>query len=316
VVELTDVIERGRAAYQAIKPHILQTPLYPSHLGPNLLIKAENVQYTGSFKLRGACSKVIQLAEEGHKTLITASTGNHGLAVATIAKQLGILPIIYVPESIISLKEKKLTDIGANLYKVPGSSEQSELRARKEAKAQGIPFISPYNDLDVIAGQATIAIELKEQTDLNEVNTIYITIGGGGLIAGIGSFLKKQYPHIEIIGCQPANSTTMYYSIQQGEVVEITHEGTLSDGSAGGIEKDSITFPLAQQIIDRFILVDEDQIREAMRLAFKEHNTIIEGSAGVALAGYLADDKPTSAIVVWCGGNIDPTRWLDVIIQT
>ena len=182
---------------------------------------------------------------------------------------------------------------------------ETEKKARSVAEVEGYCYISPYADLQIIAGQGTIGKEIEN--DLPDVDVVFVTVGGGGLICGIGSYLKSYKKDVEIVGCLPANSPVMYESIKAGRVVDVPCYETLSDGSSGGIEEDSVTFPLAQKVVDRWILVDEEEIADALYLMLDKHCKIIEGAAAVALASFLKHCNEyvgKNVVVVICGGNI------------
>jgi len=166
-------------------------------------------------------------------------------------------------------------------------------------------YLSPYNDEEVIAGQGTIGIEILGQ--LPDVDVVFIAVGGGGLIGGIGSVLKNHDPGIRVVGCQPVASPVMARSVEAGEILEMASEPTLSDGTAGGIEPDAITFQLNQAVVDEWVVVDEDEIVAAMRLYLRSESGAIEGAAGVAIAGLLASAAEiagSNVVVLICGGNI------------
>lgn len=303
MIKPEEISSRISPSYQRIKSYINHTRLVLDPL-QGLWLKCENEQKTGSFKWRGALSK-LSLLQTG-QNIVTASTGNHGLAVANASQIFGLNATIYVPESASSMKVEKIKKTGANIVKVKGDSLIAELAGKKFALENNLPWISPYNDPDVIAGQGTIGIELLQ--DLSRVNRAYITVGGGGLISGVASFLKNVDPNVEIIGCQPENSPEMYLSILADHVVTAPDaKDTLSDGSAGPLEEDSITFPLCQQLVDRFMLISENEIEDALRYLFDQHQLVVEGSAGVAMAAAMKDQKSDNSVVILCGGNIDPT---------
>lgn len=293
------------SVYSRIHSHVLPTRLiHDEQYG--LWLKCENEQKTGSFKWRGALSK-LSLFNPG-QSIVTASTGNHGLGVANAAAQFGLKAKIFIPSSASPRKIEKLKSLGVDLVLVNGDSLDAEMQGKEYATTNELPWVSPYNDPEVIAGQGTIGLEISKELD--RIDKVYITVGGGGLISGIGAWLKTHQPAIEIIGCQPVNSPEMYLSILAGHVVNAPESlSTLSDGSAGPLEEDSITFPICDQLIDRFILVTEVEIEDAMRHLYSAHDLVVEGAAGVAMAAAAKDTmrRPDDvSVVILCGGNIDP----------
>ena len=293
------------SVYSRIHSHILPTRLIHDSKY-NIWLKCENEQNTGSFKWRGALSK-LSLFHPG-QSIVTASTGNHGLGVANAAVLFGLNAKIFIPASASQRKIEKLKSLGVDLVLVNGDSLAAEIQGKEYARTHELPWVSPYNDPDVIAGQGTIGLEIDQA--LKHIDKAYITVGGGGLISGIGAWLKTHHPDIEIIGCQPVNSPEMYLSILAGHVVNAPEPlSTLSDGSAGPLEEDSITFPICNLLIDRFVLVTENEIEDALRHLYQHHGLIVEGAAGVAMASAIKDSKRKAndvSVVVLCGGNIDP----------
>ena len=292
-------------AYSRIQTHLVRTPLIhdKSH---HLWLKCEQLQTTGSFKWRGALSKLSSL--QTGQTVVTASTGNHGMGVVKAADIFGMNVIVFLPVNASPGKKDKLIRSGVEVIQLEGDSLAAEMAGKKYAADHGFAWVSPYNDPQVIAGQGTIGFELLEQ--LPKIDRVYVTVGGGGLISGIAGYIKAQSPDTEIIGCQPLHSPEMYLSVLAGHVVNAPEElPTLSDGSAGPLEPDSITFPICQKLVDRFILVTEEEIRKAIQNVFHEQSATIEGAAGVAYAAALKDTdrsaKDISAVIL-CGGNIDP----------
>lgn len=290
-------------SYQRISDQVRETRLVLDETH-HLWLKCEQEQKTGSFKWRGALSK-LSLLRQG-SLVVTASTGNHGLAIATAAPLFDLRVKIFVPSSTAFSKLEKIKKTGAEVVEINGDSLSAELAGKKFARKNNLPWISPYNDAEVISGQGTIGIELDRQ--LADIERIYITVGGGGLVSGIASWLKQHHPEIEIIGCQPENSPEMYLSILTGHVVTFPDASeTLSDGSAGPLESDSITYPICRTLIDRFVLISEDEIKYAMRYLYATHGMVIEGAAGVAMAAAIKENEHRGrTVVVLCGGNIDP----------
>lgn len=292
------------AAYTRIKAHVIPTRLVRDDKY-NLWLKCENEQETGSFKWRGALAKLSLFKPGQH--IITASTGNHGLGVASASLLYGLKAKIFIPVSASAKKVEKLIALGADLQRVDGDSLDAEKAGKEFARAQGLPWVSPYNDPDVISGQGTIGLEITEA--LPELDKIYITVGGGGLISGIGSWIRTYHPGVEIIACQPIHSPEMYLSIMAGHVVNAPESlTTLSDGSAGPLEEDSITFGLCDELVDRFLLVSEDEIEKAIKHLFHTHELVVEGAAAVAMAAAIKDPlrrATDQSVIILCGGNID-----------
>ena len=194
---------------------------------------------------------------------------------------------------------------------------EAEIHARSVAEATGRVFISPYNDADVIAGQGTIGVELMRQCP--EIDLALVAIGGGGLIAGIATYLKAVKPSVKIIGCLPENSPVMSASVEAGRLLDIPTLPTLSDATAGGIEPGAITFELCQALVDEYVLVSEHEIADAMRFLLRHHHFVVEGSAAVAVAAYqkIAGRYPgKAAAIVLCGGNIGYDTFRGVICDS
>ncbi|MGI9236956.1 MAG: threonine/serine dehydratase [Woeseiaceae bacterium] len=313
---------RARTAAQRIRRFVLETPLayspaFSEALGASVYFKLENRQYTGSFKLRGAMNRLMTLTDEQRsKGCVAASSGNHGAAVACAMQTLGANGIIFVPEQTSKVKVDAIRSHGAEVVFFGADGLDTEQHARAYAEREGMVYLSPYNDPEVIAGQGSCGVEIVEQ--LGDVETIFIAVGGGGLIGGVGSVLKEHNPAIRVIACQPSASAVMARSIEAGEIIEMASEPTLSDGTAGGIEADAITFPLSQRVVDEFVLVDEAQIATAMQQFMDSEEDIIEGAAGVAIAGLieLAESvRGQKVVVLVCGGNIGQEK-LDQVRAT
>jgi threonine dehydratase len=279
------------AAEKRIRIHIRETPVeyspYLSHLGNcHVYLKLENIQLTGSFKLRGAANKILSLTkEEKDKGVITASTGNHGLAFAWMAKKFDVKGTIFLPETSSPAKIEALRFYGVDIQHYGDDCVKAEIHARKIAEEDVLIFISAYNDPQIIGGQGTIGIELQRQ--ISRIDCVLVPVGGGGLISGIAGYLKFESENIEIIGCQPENSAVMYASIKAGRILDMKSKPTISDGSAGGIEPDAITFPICQELVDDFILVTEEEIISALRLIMEKHHLLIEGAAALSIAAFI-----------------------------
>jgi len=281
----------AREAAARIVHHIRETPLESSAWLSQLAdcevhLKLENLQVTGSFKLRGAANRLLTLSSgERANGVVTASTGNHGSAVAYLLRAFGWPGTIYVPKTISAAKLGALERLEANLELHGDDGVEAEIRARQVAQGSSRYYVSPYNDLQIIAGQGTVALEIERQ--LGDVEVVVVPVGGGGLISGIAGVFKAEHPETEIIGCQPTNSAVMHHSIQAGRLLELDSQPTLADGAAGGIESDAITFPICQQHVDRFVLVSEEEIRQAIRHVLEKHHLLIEGAAALSVAAFL-----------------------------
>jgi threonine dehydratase len=295
------MIEAIRAAHDRIRATVRETPVeYSPDLGASL--KLEHLQKTGSFKFRGACNKVALLTPEQAKAgVVTASNGNHGLGVAAAAQARGVAAEVFVSSHVSAGKAARIEAHGARLRRAGDDPLTAELAARREAGESGRVFISPYNDYDVMAGQGTIAVELLRQ--LPEIGSVFVAVGGGGLIGGIGSYLKAVRPEIEVVGCWPENSPVMWECMQAGRVVEVEEGPTLSESTAGGLEPGSVTLDVCRKVIDRPVFVSEDQIRDAMRWLLRTEHWVVEGAAAVAVAAFRKAGGRNAAIVL-CGRNV------------
>ena len=307
-------------AANRIAPHIRETPLdhspfFSELTGANVFLKLENLHFTGAFKLRGAFNKLLSLTPKQRATgCVAASSGNHGAAVAFAMSKLDTKGAIFVPEGTSTTKVEAIKRAGGDVRFFGTDGLDTEMHAREYAAENGMCYLSPYNDEDVVAGQGTCGVEIAKQ--LPQVDAIFIAVGGGGLISGVGSFLKSVNPTMSVIACQPAASAVMTESVKAGEILELPSQPTLSDGTAGGIEADAITFDLCRAVTDDYVVVSEDQIAEAMRQFIDAHHMLPEGAAGVALAGLRlrADSyKGKNVVVIICGGNISRETLKEVI---
>lgn len=303
----TEVIK----AYNRSKSSIRKTPLehspYLSNLiDGNVYLKLDNIQKTGSFKFRGAVSKMTSLsATEKEKGVVTASTGNHGAACSLAMSLLGIDGKIVVPTIVHKNKVNNILNFGGKVEYHGDDCLIAEERAQEISKTTGATYISPYNDPAIICGQGTMGYEIDQ--DLKNIDSVFVSVGGGGLISGVGGYLKSVQKNVKMVAVSPKNSCVMYESIKAGKQLDLPSDPTLSDGTAGGVEMGSITFELCQRIIDEFILVTEDEIADGIRIGVEKHHQLIEGAAGAAIAGFMKQkDKLNgqTVVIVMCGGNI------------
>ena len=317
---LDALFEAIKQAHNALRPAVSVTPLTRSarlsaQAGCEVLLKCEHLQHTGSFKFRGASNKIRLLpAEQRSKGVIAASSGNHGQALALAGKGAGVPVTVYSAASASPYKLEAMRTLGAEVVCLPTDPLRAELEAAEQAKLQGVPFVSPYNDPQVIAGQGTIGMELFEQAP--DLDAVFVAVGGGGLISGIGAALRVLKPGTEIIGCWPENDPALVQSLKAGEIIEVDARETLSDGTAGGIEPGSISFPLCQALVTDTVLVSEDEIRAAMRDIASSERWIIEGAAAVAVAGMqklAARYQGKRVAVILCGRNIVLEKFLEAV---
>ena len=305
-------VNAARARLQGIALH---TPLESSRElaeatgAADVRLKREEVQPTGAFKTRGAHNKVAIVAEQSPAAaLVTASSGNHGIAVATAAVRHGMRLTVLVGRSVSPAKLERLRALETNRITVEltgNDTDDAEAEARRRDDAGHAIYIPPYNDPDVIAGQATVAVEIL--ADWPEVDTIVVPIGGGGLIAGIGLWAKAIKPGLRLIGVQPSASPPMYGYFETGKTDPMPIAPTIADGVAGNIERTSITWKLCRQLVDEVVLVDEEQIAEAMRWALEVPHLFLEGSAVLGIAALrpgLLDVTDRNVAIVTTGRNL------------
>lgn len=305
------------AARGRIVPYIRRTPLVASAWlsglsGREVRLKLESLQGTNSFKLRGALNATAAFVERSGSgggspgVIVTASAGNHGRAMAYAAQRLGLRLVVFAPRSAPRAKLDYIARHGADLRPAP-TYEDAERLAKAFAADTGATYISPYSHPDVIAGAATVAVEILE--DWPDVDTIVASVGGGGLLAGI-SLAARAFAgtNVEIVGVECAASPAFHEALAAGRIVEVQVHATLADGLAGNMDPDSITFELVRDNVHRMVLAPEQAIAAAVRGLFEEERVIAEG-AGAAAVAALLDGLPLAGrhvAVVVSGSNIDP----------
>ncbi len=307
-IKIVDEIVRAaeRVSQKTRRTYLEHSPFYSSKTGANVFFKCENLQHTGSFKVRGALNKILSLTdEELRRGVVTASTGNHGAAVAYALGIRNARGAVYVPNGASESKLANMKRLGAQVEFFGEDSNESEIKAREVSDETGAVYVSPYNDPLVVAGQGTIGLEIAEQ--LEDVDAVFVSVGGGGLISGIGGYLKETKPGVTVIGCSPENSKVMEESVRAGRVLDLPSLPTLSDGTAGGVDQDSITFDLCRKYVDDWVSVTEDEICESLLEFIDAEHMLIEGSAAVAVASLLRtaeNYKGKNVVIVLCGANI------------
>ena len=308
-----------KKAHKSISPYINYTPLIHSlALSKNLevYLKLECLQVTGSFKLRGATNKLLSLTnEQKNKGVIAVSTGNHGKGVAHAAKQIGIKSTIFMSSMVPEHRKKAIESLGAKVEIIGNNSDEADLYAREFAKKNNITLVHPFDDLDVIAGQGTVGLEMLEA--MPDIDSVIIPTSGGGLIGGIALAIKLQKPNVKIIATSMKRGPSMYESLKAGKPVDVKEEETLADCLGGSIGlENQYTFGICKDVIDDFILIDESKIAEGIKFNFEKHKLVTEGAAAtsiMAVKDQLSSHFGKNTICLLCGGNIDSALFGKII---
>lgn len=306
-------LESVEQARTVIQQTIHETPILrirslQETWGQNVYFKAEHLQKTGSFKIRGATNAVTKAAANGAKLVTAASSGNHGQAVACIASKLGIQSFIVVPTDASPAKVAAIEAYGGHVEYCGTTSAERIPRAQFLAEERGGVYIPPYDHADVIAGQGTVGLEILEQ--MPDVEIIVVPVGGGGLIAGILTAIKAKRPDVLVIGAEPAIANDTELSLANGTITAIGPTETIADGLRTSQPGD-LTFPIVRQLLDGLVTVEEHEIAQAMRDLAVRSKQLVEPSGAVAAAAVMAGKigRPEQKIVaVISGGNIDLAR--------
>jgi threonine dehydratase len=273
--------------------------------GGEVWLKLENYQVTGSFKIRGAANKLLSLNnEERQRGVITASSGNHAQGVGYAARELGVKATIVVPENTPSVKIDAIRGYDVDLIVEGREYMDSERLARRMERELGMTFVSAYNDLDIIRGQATVGLEMLE--DAPGLDAVLVPVGGGGLASGVASVFKAA-TDMEVIGVQTTASPVMRECVREGRVHDVPLGDTYAEGLHGGIEEGSVTFELCRDLVDRWIVVEEETVLEAVGFMLHRHHMLVEGAAAVGPAAIMANPglfKGRRVGVVISGGNL------------
>ncbi len=304
---------RNSAVYDvAIKTPLELASNLSARLGNRVLMKREDLQPVFSFKLRGAYNKLATLSQATLDSgIICSSAGNHAQGVALAAKRKGIRAVVVMPVTTPSIKVEAVRTLGGEVVLHGDAYDDAYTHARILEKEQGLTFIHPFDDPDVIAGQGTIGMEILDQTD-DKISAVFVPIGGGGLISGIAAYIKGVNPDIQIIGVEPEDSAAMRDSLAAGEPIVLDHVGIFADGVAVRRVGDE-TFRLCQELVDDIVTVDTDQICAAIRDIFEDTRSIVEPAGALAVAGikkFLADSeiRDETFVVINCGANVNFDR--------
>jgi threonine dehydratase len=287
-----------------------RTPLVPSPAlseatRASVWLKLETVQSTGSFKMRGAANALARLRERRFEGIVvTASAGNHGLALSTAARQLGFQVRVHLPATAPAAKKQALAGLGAEAIEAP-SYDEAEVRAHDDATRPGCRYLSPYNDFDVIAGAGTVALEMFDERA--ELDALVIPVGGGGLLAGSSVVARAlRSADVLIVGTEAAASPVYTSALAAGRPVTVEVRETLADGLAGNMDADNLAFPMIRNLVDRVVKVDEASIARAMRRLILDDRLVAEGAAATAVAALdQLDLKGRRVGIVLTGRNVD-----------
>ena len=314
-------IDDIRKAQDTIKDIVKRTDILESTklsllTNANIYYKCENLQKTGSFKVRGACNKIANLTEEEKsKGVIASSAGNHAQGVALGAKMNNIEATIVMPSTAPLAKVTATKSYGANVVLEGLVYDDAYAKAVEIQKETGATFLHPFNDKYVIAGQGTIGLEIFEQMN-NKVDTILCPIGGGGIIAGIATAAKALNPNVKIVGVQTANIPSMYESMKSGKVTTAFKSTSIADGISVKTVGE-LTFNIAKDLIDEVVLVQEDEIAEAVLFLMENQKVVAEGAGAVTtaalLSGKYVPKKDENVVCVISGGNVDVNTLYRVI---
>ena len=308
-------LEAIRAAAARIQHVARVTPLVEvPGIGPagstgshRFLLKCESLQATGAFKIRGAYNMIVQLpVAAGRRGVITFSSGNHGLAVAYAARRLGIPAIVVMPTTAPPVKVDGTRALGAEVVFDGTTIVHRKARAEAEAQARGLTIVPPFDHEWIIAGQGTIGLEILDQCP--DVTTIYVPVGGGGLISGISAAAKRLKPSVRVVGVEPAGAPKMSTSLRAGRPVTLDRVETIADGLTT-VRPGDITFPHVQAFVDEIVQADDAAIVAAVRWLFCEARLVVEPSGAVTVAAARVRETDGTTVAVLSGGNVEPAAY-------
>jgi threonine dehydratase len=306
---------RARIAPIALKTPLVSSPVLSELTGSEVTLKLECLQETGSFKPRGAANKILSLDSKARQRgVVTVSSGNHGRALAYVARRLGLRAVVCLYEKVPANKRDATRKLGAEVVIRGRTYEEATEEAYRLVEKEGLEMIHPYDDPVVIAGQGTIGLELLEE--FPDLDTVVVPLSGGGLLGGIAFALKSADPKIHVVGVMMERGPAMVESLRAGRLVDIVEEPTLADALAGGIIPNQYTFELVQKTIDETVLVSEQEIGDAMAFALERHHLVVEGGGAVGIAALRAGKLQRMGkrvAVVISGANVDMSLLLQVV---
>jgi len=314
-------LEEIRSARERVKDVAIHTPIirFPQPInGRTLHLKPENLQPIGSFKLRGAYNKISSLSEDERRHgVIAYSSGNHAQGVAYAARALGVKATVVMPQNASSVKLAGTKAFGADVILVGNGSSERKVKAEQLAKEKGMTIVPPYNDEKIVAGAASVGLEIIE--DFPEVNLVLVPVGGGGLLSGVASAVKLSRPDVKVIGVEPELANDAQQSLKAGHVVELTAD-QVTRTIADGLRTQSIgdvNFPHIRQYVDAIITVSEAEILEAMRQLASQAKLMVEPSGAVTTAAFIfhGAELPasTNTVAVISGGSVEPELFAKII---
>jgi threonine dehydratase len=307
---------RKRIASIVNRTPLIQSFILSEMIGRPVYLKLENVHDIGAFKVRGAANKILSLSEEEKKRgVATFSTGNHGMAVAYVARKLGIEAVVCISNRVPKAKVDSLKRLNAKIEIYGNSQDDAEERCYELAKEKGLTIIQPFDDPYIITGQGTIGLEILEE--IPNLTDVIVPLSGGGLLSGIGLALKSNDPNIRVTGVSIEHSAVMYESLKAGKPIKLEEKDTLADSLLGGIGLDNqYTFRMVGQYTDDIVLISEEDIAYSMAFMMDKHRMIIEGAAATGVAAILGNKiahQEGAVAVIISGHNVDLSVLLPLI---
>jgi threonine ammonia-lyase medium form len=310
-------VESVRDAARGLRGVAVRTPLLPAPwlseaVGGEVRLKCESFQPIGAFKLRGAYTMVARLPEaERRRGVVTYSSGNHAQAVAYAAREFGIEAVIVMPEDAPRVKVEGTRRLGAQVIEKGRTSEERRERAESLQAERGLVMIPPFDHPDIIAGQGTVGLEILE--DWPEVEEVLVPIGGGGLISGVAAFIKRERPHVRVVGVEPEGAPTLHRSVEAGRIVKLDRTSSIADGLVP-VKPGELTFAHVRDLVDDLVLVDDDAIRDAAARLLLRGKLLVEYSGAATVAALLAGKAGGGRVAaIVSGGNIDPSRIAELL---